>query len=106
MSLIDDGIVGQVYDQVRVFHIIALLLSALSLAAAGGSLIAAQDRFYPGYQFLGVKWLDHVVISTQFQTQDLVEDLTFCGKHDDRHLGAGTQLPAYLVAVHAGKHQI
>ena len=105
MPLINNRIVGQVDDQVRIFYIVPLLFW-LYYCGSRRSLITAQNRFYSGYQFFGVKWFDHIVISAQFQTKDFIKDLTFGGKHDNRYLGTGTQLPAYLVAVHAWKHQV
>ena len=66
----------------------------------------AQHCLDPGHQFLGIKGLDHVVVSPQLQPQDLVKDLALGGQHDNGNLGRGPQLPAHLVSVHAGKHQI
>ena len=70
-------------------------------------LEAAQHCFDPGYQLLGIKGFDHIVVSAQLQSQDLVEDLALGGKHDDRGRWNVWRISLTdLIAVHAGKHQI
>lgn len=105
MALIEHGIIGQVYDEIRIFHKLSLLLRHRG-DGGGTGLVAAQDGLYPGHQLLGVEGLYHIVVGSQLQPQDLVEDLSLGRKHDDGDLGDGAQLPAYLVAVDPREHQI
>ena len=105
MAAVGDRVVGQVDGQVRVLHILALL-GRFRRGRSRSSLIAAQHGLDPGYQLLGVEGLDHVVISAQLQSQDLIKNFALGGKHDDRNLGGGPQLTAHLVAVDTRKHQI
>ena len=69
-------------------------------------LETAEHRLDPGYQLLGIKGFDHIIVRTQLQSQDLVENLALGGKHDDGDVGALADFPTDLVAVHAGKHQV
>ena len=48
-----------------------------SCEAFGGRLETPQYRLDTGYQFLGVKWFDHIIIRAQLKPQHLIEDLTF-----------------------------
>ena len=64
MAHIDDGIVGQVYDQIGIFHVIALLVS-LGSCRHGRLLITAEHRLDSCHQFLRVKGLDHIIIGAQ-----------------------------------------
>ena len=107
MSLIEDGIIRQVHNEIRIFHIFALLLFGGSRSGCGGAgLIAAENCFHAGHQLFGIEGLYDIVVGAQLQPKDFVEDFALCGQHDDGHLGAGPKLPADLVAVHAGKHQV
>ena len=68
MSHVGDCIVSQVDDQVRIGD--AFLVGGNSRLFY---LEASQDSTDAGYQFLGIKWFDHVVISTKLQTKNLVK---------------------------------
>ena len=106
MPVVNDGVVGKVYDQIRVFHKVAVLIRWLWGRGRRSSLVAAEYGFNPGNQFFGVEGLNHIVVRTQLQSQHLVEDFSFGGEHDDWNLGGSPQLPADLVAVNARQHQI
>ncbi len=75
-----------------IFHKLSLLLRHRG-DGGGTGLVAAQDGLYPGHQLLGVEGLYHIVVGSQLQPQDLVEDLSLGRKHDDGDLGDGAQLP-------------
>ena len=83
-----------------------MLIRSFRVRGLGHHLVAPQHGLYPGHQLLGIKGLDHIVVSPQLKPQHLVKDLALGGEHDNRDLGAGAQLAAHLIAVHAGKHQI
>lgn len=51
MSHIDDGIIGQINGQIRIFH---TLVVGIFCGGIGG-LVTSEDCFGAGYQFLGVK---------------------------------------------------
>ena len=102
MSHIDDGIIGQINGQVCIFHTLVVGI----LRGGIGGLVTPENCFGAGYQFLGIKRFFHIIIRTQFQSQYLVEDFTFCGKHDDRNGVLCPDLSAHLITINAGKHQI
>ena len=102
MSHIDDGIIGQINGQIRIFHALVVRI----LCGDIGGLITSEDCLGAGHQFLGIKRFFHIIIRTQLQSQYFVEDFTFCGKHDDGNGVLCTDLSAHLITVNAGKHQI
>ena len=106
MAIVNDRVVGQVYNEIRKFHILSLLIRTCRFLGLGGRLVAPENSLHPGHQLLGVKGLDHIVVGAQLQSQNLVKNLSLGGEHDNGYLGGGAQLPAHLVAVHAGKHQV
>ena len=71
-----------------------------------GGRAAAQHGFDARHHFLGVERLYYIVVRTQLQAEHLVKYFPFCGQHDDGNLGLLADLPADLVAIHAGQHQI
>ena len=101
MSLVGHGIIGLVDDQIRIFHIFGIGIHGRFVR-----LEPAQYSFDPGHELFGVKWLDHIVIGTKFQTEHLVKNLAFCREHDDRHIGGMTDFPTYLIPINARQHQI
>ena len=103
VSHIEDRVVGQVDGEVRVFHEFACLGRR---GRRAGWLVPAQHGFYPGHQLFRVKGFDHVIVGAQLQSQHLVKGLALGGQHDDGYLAFGAKLPADLIAVHAGQHQI
>ena len=100
---IDHGIVGLINNQILVFHIFSR-----SLRSGGRSrgLETAEHRLDPGYQFLGVKGLNDIVVRPQLQPQHLVKYLPLGREHDNGEVGLVPDLPADLIAVDAGQHQI
>ena len=67
---------------------------------------AAEHGADAGYQFLGVKRLDNVIISSKLQAKHLVKGFSFCGEHDNGHIRGVADFPAYLIAVNSRQHQI
>ena len=102
---IDYGIIGKVHNQVRVLHVFALLFGGRR-SRGRGCLVTAQHCLDAGNQFLGIKGFYHIIISPQLQSQYLVENLSLSGQHYDRYLGGSAQLPADLITVYTGKHQV
>ena len=82
------------------FHSLGLLLLVLFAACT------ADDRLDAGFDFQDVERLGDIIISSVFQTQDLIHIFSFCCKHDDRNIGKFTDLLAYLKTVHFWKHQV
>ena len=73
----------------------------------GGRLVAAaQPRAHPGDELLGLERLGDVVVGTRLKTEHEVDGVALGREHDDRHAGLGADLPADLVAVLAGQHQV
>ena len=61
----------------------------------------------PGYQFLRIKRLDDIIVRAKLQPQDLVKGFSpLAESMMIGNVGGMTDLPAYLVAVNARKHQI
>ena len=101
MSVVHDRVVGEIDDQIRVFHTFQFYNRI-----GFGRLIASENGFYPCNQFFGIKGLHDVIICTQLQSQHLVEDFAFGGEHDDWHVIFCTDFPADLISINARKHQI
>ena len=102
-SLIDNGIIGQVDGEIRVFHTFS---GRLFRSGRFGRFKAAQDSFDSGYQFFGIKGFDHIIIGAKFQSQHFIEDFSFGREHDNGDVGFITDFPADLISVDARKHQI
>ncbi len=67
---------------------------------------SAQDGTDTRDDLLGFKGLDHIVVRSQLQTEDLVKYLALGGEHNDGAVGGLADLPAYLPAVHLGQHDV
>ena len=106
VSHVDDGIIGEINRQIRIFHIFAPLPAGIGSLGSRRHKGAAQHGLYPSHQLFGVKGLDHIVVGPQLQSQYLVKYLPFCRQHNDRDLGIPADLPAYLIAVDARQHQV
>jgi hypothetical protein len=59
-----------------------------------------------GQQLAEAERLDDVVVRTQLEADDAVDLLALGRDHDDRHVGAGTELAADGEAVHVGKAEV
>ena len=68
---ISDCIIGQVDGEVRI---------ADTFFAGGNSrlfyLETTQNSTDTGNQFFGIEWFDHIVVSTQFQSENFVKSLS------------------------------
>ena len=105
LSLVGDRVVREVDDKVRILDDLVPGVPCGGVLC-GGRVVAAKHRLDPGNEFLRVKGLLHVVVRPELQSQHLVEDLALGGEHDDRHLGLLPDLPADLVAVLPGQHDV
>ena len=106
MSVVNDGVVRQVDDEIRIFDKIAMLFGHGRCRRLHRQLVAPQNGFDSGNQLFRIKRFDHVVVGAQLQPQHLIKDFALGGEHDDWHLGGASQFPADLIAVDARKHQI
>src|SRR5690625_3039254 len=68
--------------------------------------IPAQYRPYPGQQLPGREGFRDIVVGAELQPHDLV-DLGVLGRdHDDRNVGALSDLATYFRSRHTGQHQV
>ena len=104
-SPVSNRVVRQIDNQIRIFHVFALVAFCWNRRSRNG-LISPQDSLYPCNQLLGIKGLDHIIICSQLQSQNLIKNLALCRKHNNRHLRNGSQFPANLIAVNSRQHQI
>ena len=67
---------------------------------------AATDSTDASDEFAKAERLGDVIICAQLQAEHTVELLRPGREHDDRHCGAGTELPADIAPVHVGQTEI
>ena len=65
------GFIGGLMEHTLGVTRLCLLYTSLNLETA-------QDSTYTGNQFLGIKGFDHIVICTQFKSENLVKGFAFC----------------------------
>jgi len=88
------------------------LLAALMSAAAGDERLRAsllgtpQGCLNSCNKFPRLKWLTDIVVSSELQTRDPVNNVTASGQHDDRQVAGLANLPADLETVLAGQHHV
>ena len=67
---------------------------------------AAQHRADPGHQLPRREGLGHIVVCTQFETDDFVDLAVFGGEHDHRDVRLLSQGAAHLGTGQARQHQV
>ena len=73
---------------------------------AAKARISAQLGAHARHQFKRGKWLCHIVVRTDVQTEHLIRVLRFCREHDYGDVGACANFSERFDSVHARHHDI
>src|SRR5688500_15627087 len=64
-------------------------------------------RPYPRQQLVETKWFSNVVVSSRFQSHNLINFLAACCKHDNRHVYSATpEITANFQPAHFREHYV
>ena len=82
LSVIHDRVVGQIDDQIRIFHTFDLWF-----CLSGSRPDKVSQHCFDSLLIQQIEWLDDIVVSAKFQTKYFVKYFTFGRKHNDRYVG-------------------